>query len=101
MNATIQSVNFTADQKLINFIQKRLDKLEQFNDGIVNGSVFLKVEPDHERGNKKVEMLVHVRGQELMVKKVARTFEAATDLCAEAMRRRLKRQKEKRKITAT
>ena len=43
MKATFQSVNFTADVKLLDFIQRKLDKLELFNDSIINGEVFLKV----------------------------------------------------------
>ena len=32
MKVNTQSVNFTADQKLIDFIQKRMDKLDVFYD---------------------------------------------------------------------
>lgn len=97
MEATFQSVNFTADQKLINFIKKRLEKLELVNNGIVSQSVFLKVEPDQAKENKKAEIIVHLKGHELVVKKTANTFEKAADLCVVAMRKQLKKEKEKRK----
>ncbi|MGB1308908.1 MAG: RNA polymerase subunit sigma-54, partial [Oceanihabitans sp.] len=32
MKVNTQSVNFNADQKLLDFIQKRMDKLEMFYD---------------------------------------------------------------------
>ena len=44
MKADIQSVHFTADQKLIDFIQSRLDKLQKLNDQIVDTAVILKLE---------------------------------------------------------
>ena len=44
MKVHTQSVNFNADQKLIDFIQKRMDKLDLFFDKIIKSNVYLKVE---------------------------------------------------------
>jgi putative sigma-54 modulation protein len=44
MKVLTQSVNFNADQKLIDFIQKRMDKLDLFFDKIIKSNVYLKVE---------------------------------------------------------
>lgn len=52
MNVNIQSVNFTVDQKLVDFIQKRLDKLENYYDRVVSADVYLKVENTSEKENK-------------------------------------------------
>ena len=60
MNVNIQSVNFTVDQKLVDFIQKRLDKLENYYDRVVSADVYLKVENTSEKENKIVEVKVHV-----------------------------------------
>lgn len=95
MKATFQSVNFTADVKLINFIQSKLDKLELFNDSIINGEVFLKVENTSEKENKIVEIKLHIPGHELVVKKQNKSFEAAADMSAEALRRLLIKHKDK------
>ena len=35
MKVETQSINFNADQELINFIQKRMDKLDLFYDKII------------------------------------------------------------------
>ena len=43
MKLQIHSIHFDADQKLIDFIQKKLDKLETFYDRIVDGEVFLRI----------------------------------------------------------
>jgi len=44
MNLNIQSVRFDADGKLINHIQKKVIKLNQFHDSITNVDVYLKLD---------------------------------------------------------
>lgn len=101
MKATFQSVNFSADVKLINFIQQKLDKLELFNDRIVNGEVFLKVENTSAKENKIVEVKLHIPGHELVVKKINKSFEAAADMAAEALRRQLLKHKDNPRAVAS
>lgn len=98
MVVRIQSVHFTADQKLINFIQKKMDKLDTFYDRVVDADVYLKLENTNTRENKIVEIKVNVPGNDLVVKKIASTFEEATDLCAEVLSRQLRKEKEKVKM---
>ncbi len=95
MKLQMHSVHFTADQKLLDFIQKRADKLETFFDRIVDGEVFLKVTPDTDRENKLVEMKINIPGQTLFAESKSNSFEAATDEVTDALRRQLKKHKEK------
>ena len=44
MKLDIQSIHFDADEKLLDFIQKKCDKLETFFDRITDGEVFLRLE---------------------------------------------------------
>ena len=60
MKVNAQSVNFIADEKLIDFIQNRLNKLELFYDKIISSDVYLKVENTSSKENKIVEIKVHV-----------------------------------------
>ena len=96
MKLQMHSVHFDADNKLTDFIQKRADKLETFFDGIIDGEVIMKVESDDNRSNKKVEMKVNIPGNQLFAEKRAGSFEAATDDAVEALRRQLKKFKEKK-----
>ncbi|MFN3951065.1 MAG: ribosome hibernation-promoting factor, HPF/YfiA family [Thermaurantimonas sp.] len=98
MVVRIQSVHFTADQKLINFIQKKMDKLDTFYDKIVDADVFLKLENTSTRENKIVEIKVNIPGNDLVVKKIAASFEEATDMCADVLSRQLRKTKEKVKM---
>ena len=100
MKVNVQNPNFTADQKLIDFIGKKLTKLEQYYDKIIYADVFLKVQKTSGRENKVVEILLSVPGNEFMVKKQATSFEAGTDNCTQSLQRQLVRQKQKNKAMA-
>ena len=69
MKVRFHSVNFTADIKLLNFVQTKLNKLDVFCDRIVGADAYFKVEPMSDKGNKLVEIKLKVPGKELMVKK--------------------------------
>ena len=45
MEIKVQSIHFDADQKLIDFVEEKLNKLTQYYDKIILGDVFLKLEP--------------------------------------------------------
>ena len=95
MKVNIQSVNFNADQKLIEFLQKRMDKLDNYYDKIVYSDVYLKVENTSAKENKIVEIKIHVPGDEFIVKKQCKTFEEAIDSAGSASERVLRKIKEK------
>jgi len=100
MKVNVQTPNFVADEKLINFIEKKLSKLEQFYDKIIYADVFLKVQKTSEKQNKITEILLSVPGGDLIVKKDARTFEAGADECVQSLERQLKKRKEKQRAHA-
>ena len=95
MKVNTQSVNFSADQKLINFIQKRMDKLETFYDKVIKSDVFLKLENTSDKENKVFEARVSVPGDSFIVKKQCKTFEEAADSAVSSLERQLKKRKEK------
>ncbi|MGB8704164.1 MAG: ribosome-associated translation inhibitor RaiA [Gillisia sp.] len=98
MKVNVQSVNFNADQKLINFIQARLDKLEHFYDRVIYADVFLKVQNTSGKENKITEILLSLPGGEVMVKKTCRKFEECVDECIASLQRQLTKKKEKSKV---
>jgi len=95
MKVNTQSVNFNADQKLIEFIQKRMNKLDMYYDKVIKSDVFLKVENTSNKENKIFEVKVHVPGDSLIVKKQCKTFEECTDTAIASLERQLKKRKEK------
>ncbi|NNE33452.1 MAG: ribosome-associated translation inhibitor RaiA [Winogradskyella sp.] len=95
MKVNTQSVNFTADKKLINFIQRRMDKLDMFYDKIIQSDVYLKVENTSEKQNKIFEAKVKVPGDSFVVKKQCKTFEEGADSAISSLERQIKKRKEK------
>ncbi len=98
MRVNMQTPNFAAKDELLVFVEKRLSKLEQFYDKIVFADVFLKVQKTSEKENKIVEVLLSIPGDDLMVKKEAKTFEEATDEVVKTLERQLKKRKQKQKV---
>lgn len=95
MKLQMQSIHFDADQKLVDFIQKKADKLDTFYDRIVDGEVIMRVENDEARENKIIEIKINIPGVQLFAKKSAKSFEAGADEAVESLRRQLKKRKEK------
>jgi putative sigma-54 modulation protein len=90
MKLQVQSIHFDADIKLINFIQRKVDKLETFYDRLVDGEVFLRLNNEGIE-NKTVEIKLNVPGTQLFATEKAKSFEAAADLATEALRNQLKK----------
>ena len=93
MDIQMNAVHFKADQKLLKFIQEKLNKLEQFNDQIVSAEVFLRLENDRDKENKIAEIKLHVPGKDLFAKKQCKSFEEAADVVVEALRRQIMKEK--------
>jgi len=97
VNVKINSVHFDADKKLIEFIHERVNKLSQYYDKIIDSEVILKVENTSSIDNKIVEIKLIIPGNDAFAKKQCKSFEEATDTAVEALRRQLKKHKEKLK----
>jgi putative sigma-54 modulation protein len=95
MKVQIQSIHFDADEKLIEYIQKKCDKLDKFFDHITDAQVYLKVEKKGEHSLKSVEIKVNVPGDRLIATEESFSFEEAVDLTTENLKRQVTRYKEK------
>lgn len=97
MNIQIQSIHFTADHKLLDFIQEKVAKLTQFYDGIISSEIFLRLDKSGQTTNKVAEIKINVPGSDLYVKRQCKTFEEAIDTGVMAISRQVKKYKEKQK----
>ncbi|MBN1463444.1 MAG: ribosome-associated translation inhibitor RaiA [Paludibacteraceae bacterium] len=92
----INSVRFDASDKLEKFVESKVSKLGQFFDEIISAEVFLRVEKPQAVENKIAEIRLEVPGAtDLFAKKQADTFEEATDLSVDALKKQLTKFKEK------
>ncbi|MFZ4544795.1 MAG: ribosome hibernation-promoting factor, HPF/YfiA family [Saprospiraceae bacterium] len=97
MKVVTHAVHFNADQKLIDFIEAKLAKLQVFFDKIIDVNVFLKLENSGQVRDKIAEIKLNLPGAVMVVKEIALTFEAAIDEAIEILKRKLVKHKEKNK----
>lgn len=95
MNVKIQSVKFDADKKLIDFVNAKMSKLERFVEEAVGADVIMKVDKDHELGNKVVTIILNVPGNDLVAETRSKSFEESVDSAIDALRKQIAKYKEK------
>ena len=95
MKIRVQSIHFNADQKLLDFIQRKVDKLDQYFDQIISGEVYLKLENVDDEANKISEIKLLVPGMTMFAKEQCKTFEEATDLSIESLKKQITKHKDK------
>ncbi|MEM6843177.1 MAG: ribosome-associated translation inhibitor RaiA [Bacteroidota bacterium] len=95
MKLQMNAIHFNATPQLLDFIQQKVDKLEAIYERIVDGEVFLKLENGEAIDNKIVEIKLNIPGNQLFAKEQDESFEAAADQAVDALRRQLKKYKEK------
>ena len=95
MKIEIQSIHFTPDGELVNFVNKKVEKLTLLDDGVINTDVFLKIEKPESPENKITEIHVHSSNGEYFAKKQCDTFEESIDVSVKALRKQLLKSKGK------
>ena len=98
MNVSIQSVHFDADVKLKSLIERKIEKLNQFHDGITKVDIYLKLDNlVHNIKDKIVEIKVAIPRHEFFVKQTCKSFEQSFDLAMEALVNQIKRKKDRQR----
>ncbi len=95
MQVQVQSIHFDADRKLINFIEEKISKLTTFHDRIIKGEVFLRLDKSDVNENKIAEIKLSIPGKELFARKQCKSFEEATDVAVDALKRQIDKHKTK------
>lgn len=95
MTVKIQSIHFDADEKLLKFIEQRIGKLATYNSDVIDAQIYLRLDKNDGMENKIAEIKLIIPGNDLFSKKQCKSFEEAVDQATEALRRQLKKRKEK------
>jgi putative sigma-54 modulation protein len=96
MNVQIQTVHFDADTRLLDHVNKKIEKLRTFHDHIIGVEIYLKLDNiAHQIKDKIAEIKVYVPRQSYFVKQSTKTFEESFDHAFDSMVSQLKRHKEK------
>ncbi|MBI5858472.1 MAG: ribosome-associated translation inhibitor RaiA [Sphingobacteriales bacterium] len=97
MNVNIQTVHFAADLKLIEYVNRKLQKLNLFSDRIIQVNVFLKLDNVvHAIKDKIAEIRVHVPRHNFFVKSTSKSFEESFDDAFDSLVTQIKKNKERK-----
>lgn len=80
------------NDRAIDLITKKINKLEKFHDNLVHTVVYLT---DESPASKAIEIKIIVKDSTLFVKETAETFEEASDKAVETMKRQIKKYKDR------
>ncbi|MEG2665814.1 MAG: HPF/RaiA family ribosome-associated protein, partial [Bacteroidales bacterium] len=69
MEVSVNAVKFKADDKLVDFINKKVSKIETFLPQAIKVEVTLKVDKEHDLDNKITEIRVVIPGDDLFASK--------------------------------
>ena len=77
METRIQSVHFDASQQLMEFVEKKVAKLEKFCEGATSLEVVMKLIKPETANNKEVALRLATGNGEVFASKISDTFEDA------------------------
>ena len=95
MNVTINSVHFKADQKLEDFITKKVEKVCEKYAEVINAEVNLKLDNTDTPENKIADIRIVLKGDDLFASKQSKTFEESVDTAVDALKKQLEKYKGK------
>ena len=95
MNVQIQSVKFDADRRLVDFVEAKMAKMVRFAERSTGAEVILKLDKDHEKGNKVATVTLHMPGEDLVAEHRSKAFEESVDEAIDALKRQLEKFKGK------
>lgn len=95
MKVNTETVHFKADGELIEYLEKKVNKLEHFFDRIIDAQVMLKLENSGQVRDKIAEIILKVPGDTIISKESHKTFEASIDSACANLKRQLIKYKEK------
>ncbi len=96
MKVLVNAVKFSADEKLQNFVEDKVGKLEKLLPEALQADVTLKVDKPETNNNKIADLRLVVAGKDLFVTKQADSFEEAVMLAIDAMKTQIGKFKEKK-----
>lgn len=96
MNVNIQSVHFDAASTLIEHVNKKIQKLNNFHDRITNIDIYLKLDNvSHQIKDKIAEIKVKIPRYSFFSKESSKSFEESFDNALDSIIEQIKRKKTK------
>lgn len=97
MEVKIKAIHFDITDKLVGFINKKIDKMSRRFEAITEAEINLRVVKPETANNKEAQIKFTVPpAADLFASKTADTFEEAIDLCLNALEPQLEKNKDKK-----
>ena len=94
MEIIVNAIKFKADQKLVDYVTKKTEKIAKQLPQAVKAEILFKIDKEHESGNKITNIRVVIPGNDLFVEKQRDSFEKAFDDAFDAVRRMIEKIKD-------
>ena len=88
-------MKFDADRRLVDFVEAKMAKMDRFAERSTGAEVILKLDKDHEKGNKVATVTLHMPGEDLVAEHRSKAFEESVDEAIDALKRQLEKFKGK------
>ena len=95
MKVMINSVHFRASSDLEQFITQKVEKVCSKFSEVIGAEVTLKLDNTDTPENKIADIRLMLKGEDLYASKQCKTFEEATDLAVDALKKQLEKYKGK------
>lgn len=95
MKVIIQTPDVKVQESLLEFVDKKMAKLDTFSDRLQEARVILKTDKSDTRENKICEIKMVIPGNDLFTVKQAATFEEAVVKASEALKSQIAEWKSK------
>ncbi len=95
MKIDIQTVNFDADQALLDFVHEKIGGLQQFFENITGVDVYLKSVNNNQAETKVAEVKAYVPGPSLYAEAQTDSFSASVSEAIDKLQRQLKKKNRK------
>ena len=97
METNIKAVHFDISDKLVDFLNKKIEKISRRNESVTKVDVTLTLVKPETAKNKEAGVKLTVPGTgEIFASKTADTFEEAFDLAVDALKPQLEKIKDKK-----
>lgn len=96
MKVNINAVKFRPAEKLEEFINEKVSKLEKYVPDCLSAEVNLKVDKPSSEMNKVTDIKLVIRGNDMFASKKADTFEEGVMSCVDALKVQCEKLKEKK-----
>lgn len=97
MKIFVHGDGMTPHQPLVEFTERKVQKLDTFYDKILECHVSFKKENTTEKANKCAELRIHIPGDDIVVKKTTESFEESLAECTDSAKRQIIKKKEMEK----